>query len=77
MNAPALSLPAFIATNFASTCGYNKNCGSYFLKHRWEEYQHSVGITNSYAGMENDFIQTLRQLGFKVNKKNQLKLRPI
>ncbi len=66
-----LNLPEFIATFCAPTTAYNKTCGTYFLKHRWEEY------CGQYAGTNEQFITTLKNLGYKINKNEQLKLRYI
>ena len=64
------TLAEFIADNFVQSKTYNKVYGSYFLKHRWEEY------SRQYAGVESDFIKTLESIGYKTNKYNRLKLRP-
>lgn len=71
MNAPAqLTLPQFIALAFRPSVAYNKKVGSYFLKHRWEEY------SKTYAGTNEEFIELLRVLGYDVSKKTErMKLR--
>lgn len=72
MNADAqqLTLPEFISSAFRPAVGYNKKVGSYFLKHRWEEY------CGRYAGTDEQFTNVLRQMGFQVSKKtNRMKLR--
>jgi len=61
-------IQAFINTYSRPTAGYNKTCGSYFLKNRYEQ------LLRTYIGMEEDFIKLLRTMGYKTNKKNQLKL---
>jgi len=71
MNANAqLTLPQFIASAFRPSVSYNKKVGSYFLKHRWEEY------CGTYAGTDEQFTEVLRQLGFQVSKETgRMKLR--
>jgi hypothetical protein len=71
MNDPVqLSLPQFIALAFRPSVSYNKKVGSYFLKHRWEEY------SKTYAGTNEEFIELLRALGYSVSKTtDRMKLR--
>ena len=71
MNADAqLTLPQFITSAFRPSVAYNKKCGSYFVKHRWEEY------CKTYAGTDEQFTEVLRQMGFQVSKEtNRMKLR--